>query len=308
MTVQGVRINCGRFEVVAEAIAGQLGEEPVTRFPDNGSPADVLVTLLVPPHRIEEALTPEVRWVHVLGAGVDGFPFELLGDRLLTCSRGASAGAIAEWVLSSMLAFEKQFPDSWITAPPATWHTASLGGLWGKTLGLVGVGAIGGEVARLARPFGMEVLATRRSPATPAPEGITIVPNLFELAAASDHLVLAAPATPATEKLVDARVLEAMKPGSHLVNVARAALLDQDALRDALATRTIARATLDVVDPEPLPAGHWLYGHPGVRLSPHVSWSAPSTMARTIGLFVENLGRWRSARPLEGRVGSTTGY
>src|ERR1700733_4980129 len=149
MTVEGVRINCGRFEPVAEAIVSRIGEERVVRFPGSAGAADVLVTLLVPPHRIEEALTPEVRWVYVLGAGVDGFPLGLLGDRVLTCSRGASAGAIAEWVVASMLAFEKQFPDSWITGPPQAWHTASLGGLRGRTVGLVGVGAIGGEVARL---------------------------------------------------------------------------------------------------------------------------------------------------------------
>ena len=308
MEVDGVRINCGRFEALALAIASQIRQDSGAKSPRPGHPADVLVTLVVPPHHIEEALTPEVRWVHVLGAGVDGFPSELLADRTLTCSRGASAGSIAEWVVASMLAFEKQFPDSWVSAPPLAWHTASLGGLRGKTLGLVGVGAIGSEVARLVGPFGMEILATRRSAAASAPRGVTIVSDLLKLAAAADHLILAAPATPETENLIDAQVLAAMKPGAHLVNVARGSLIDHDALRSALDIGPIVQATLDVVDPEPLPAGHWLYEHPGVRLSPHVSWSAPDTMTRTIDLFIENLTAWRSGQALKGRVKIASGY
>src|SRR5205085_12041515 len=127
---------------------------------------------------LERAMAPAVRWVHVLGAGVDGFPFHLVGDRALTCSRGASAAAIAEWVLAVILAFEKQLPQSWIREPPEHWNLAGLGGMRGKTLGLVGLGAIGAEVARRALAFEMRVVAVRRTSAPPAVPGVELAGSL----------------------------------------------------------------------------------------------------------------------------------
>ena len=118
----------------------------------------------------------------------------------------------------------------------------------------------------------------------------------------------ATPATAATRHLIDAAAFDALKPGAHLVNVARGALVDQDALLAALDSGRVATASLDVVDPEPLPEGHPLYAHPGVRLSPHISWSAPDTMDRTVALFAENLRRYRAGRPLQGVVDPIAGY
>jgi phosphoglycerate dehydrogenase-like enzyme len=103
-------------------------------------------------------------------------------------------------------------------------------------------------------------------------------------------------------------VLAAAKPGLHLVNVARGALVDQDALRDALDEGRVAMASLDAVDPEPLPPGHWMYGHPRVRLSPHVSWNAPGAAHVLLDRFVENLHRWRARQALAGVVDRTAGY
>ena len=98
------------------------------------------------------------------------------------------------------------------------------------------------------------------------------------------------------------------KPGVHLVNVARAGLIDQDALQPLLDCGHIASASLDVVDPEPLPAGHWLYAHPRVRLSPHVSWSAPGMVERMLAVFLRNLEAFAQGRPLEGVVDVVAGY
>lgn len=271
-------------------------------------PADALVVLPDDWEEVASALTDEVRWVHVLAAGVDRFPLDLAGDRMLTCSRGASAPAIAEFALATMLAFEKQLPDAWVSGPPEHWNLAGLGGLRGKTLGLVGVGAIGTEVARRALAFDMEVLAVRRTDALLPLTAMQRASSLLDLLSRSDHVVVAAPATTATRHLLDAAALAAVKPGVHLVNVARGALIDQDALRAALDDGRVARASLDVVDPEPLPAGHWLYSHPKVRVSPHISWSSPGTIDRTIELFAENLRRWRAGHPLEGVVDVEAGY
>ena len=308
--VGDIRANLGQFgDLMIEGLRAALPDERVVLYPDEGEgePAEIVISLLVKPHGLERALTPEVRWVHVLGAGVDGFPFDVLQpDQVVTCSRGASSAPIAEWVLASMLAFEKQLPESWLREPPAIWNRATLGSLHGRTLGLVGVGAIGAEVARLAQPFGMRVVAVKRTPAG-APPGVE-VSSLPEVLGQADHVVVAAPATPETHHLIDAVAFAAMKPGVHLVNIARGTLIDQDALRIALDDGTVARASLDVVDPEPLPAGHWIYEHPNVRLTPHVSWSAPDTGGQTVQLFVENLRRWRAGQPLEGVVDPAAGY
>jgi phosphoglycerate dehydrogenase-like enzyme len=269
--------------------------------------AQVLVTLLGDADAIRELLVPSIAWAHVLGAGVDGFPFEALGDRPLTCSRGAAAVAIAEWVMAVMLAHEKSLPESWIHSP-ADWNMASLGTLAGRTVGLVGIGAIGTEVARRAQAFDARVVAFRRTPAPPALPGVELAWGLPELLARADHLVIAAPATDETHHLMDAAAFGALKPGAHLVNIARGSLIDQDALRMALDDGRVARASLDTVEPEPLPDGHWLYTHPAVRLSPHISWSAPGTMERTVSLFAQNLARFRSGSVLNGLVDPVARY
>ena len=270
--------------------------------------ADVLVTLLDAPTGVEALFAPQIRWIHMLSTGIDGFPLDAAGDRIVTCSRGASGPAIAEWVLAVMLAFEKRLPESWITEPPAEWNMATLGGLSGRSLGVVGLGAIGSEVARRALAFDMNVVALRRTHRPSPVPGVSMVTSLNEVLASSDHLVLAAPSTSATAHLLDADAFAACKPGVHLVNVARGALVDQEALRDALDSGAVGRASLDVVEPEPLPAGHWLYRHPRVRLSPHISWSAASSGAKTFQLFIDNLRRYRSNEPLDGIVDIVAGY
>jgi phosphoglycerate dehydrogenase-like enzyme len=270
--------------------------------------AEILVTVLPDVDHFRLALAPHVRWIHVLGAGVDGFPLELVGERVLTCSRGASAPAIAEWVLATMLAFEKRLPESWVTGRPAERTIANLGGLRGGTLGIIGLGGIGVEVARRALAFDMRVVAVRRRGGPSPITGVSLVTTLDELLAQSDHIVVAAAATPRTYHLLGTAAFAAMKPGAHLVNVARGTLVDQDALRDALDTERVARASLDVVDPEPLPEGHWMYSDPRVRLSPHISWSSPGSFQRTLDLFVDNLHRYRAGAPLRGLVDLSEGY
>ena len=282
-----------------------VGCAPGEPLPHN---AEVLVTLLDDPAGIEALLLPQIRWVHMLSTGVDGFPFGAAGERILTCSRGASGTAIAEWVLAVMLAFEKRLPESWITEPPERWNVASLGTLAQRNLSIIGLGTIGTEVARRALAFDMSVTALRRTPRPSPIMGVTIASSLDELVTAADHLVVAAPATPETTHLLNASVFVICKPGVHVVNVARGALIDQDALIQALDKGVVARASLDVVDPEPLPAGHPLYTHPGVRLSPHISWSAGSSATKTFDLFVDNLRLYREGDPLHGRVDAAAGY
>ena len=275
---------------------------------DPGVRGDVLLTQAWGSPNLAEVMDRGVRWVHAYGTGVDAFPFDALGDRPLTCSRGASAISISEWVLATMLAFEKQLPDAWIHEPPKRWSARGLGGLYGRTLGLVGIGGIGQAVAWRALPFGMRVLAYRRRDAPSPVPGVEIVREIDALLAESDHLVLAAPVTAETRHVLDRKRFERIKRGAHLVNVARGELLDQTALREALDEGRVAAASLDCVHPEPLPAGHWLYTHPAVRLSPHISWSGPGALDRLLDPFLENLRRWQAGEPLDLLVDPDRGY
>jgi len=120
--------------------------------------------------------------------------------------------------------------------------------------------------------------------------------------------VLAAPATDRTRDLLDVDAFSRVKPGVHLVNIARGSLVDQDALREALDDGRVALATLDTAAPEPLPEGHWLYAHPAVRVSAHVSWASPAGLDPAIELFIQNLLRKVSGEPLLHVVDPAEGY
>ena len=249
-----------------------------------------------------------VQWMHVPATGVDAWPKELLGGRTVTCARGASAIPIAEFVMAEILAFEKRIPDVWLDEPPERWNVADLGELCGKTLGLVGLGGIGTAVARRALAFDMRVRALRRRPAREALAGVELARDLTDLLATADHLVVAAPATPATHRLLDRAAFARRKAGVPVVHNARGTFIDQDALRVALDDGRVAMASLDTVDPEPLPEGHWMYTHPKVRLTAHVSWSTPRGFERMIALFADNLERYLAGPPLHDVVDADEGY
>jgi phosphoglycerate dehydrogenase-like enzyme len=305
-----VQLRAALVERVAAAVPDvDVVEIPFEGDVPSGVTGEVLLALPWGSPNLARVLERGVRWVHLLGTGIDRFPLALLSGQALTCSRGASAVPISEWVLATMLAFEKRLPDAWIHAlPPEGWSRRSLGGLYGKTLGLVGFGGIGTAIAARALPFGMRVRALRRATAPAPVAGVEFVRSPRELAADADHLVIAAPATPATRHLFDRELFAAVKPGVHLVNVARGALVDQDALHAALDDGRVATASLDAVEPEPLPEGHWLYTHPRVRLSPHLSWHMPGAVDVLIESFLENLRRWRAGEPLAGVVDQDAGY
>jgi phosphoglycerate dehydrogenase-like enzyme len=251
-----------------------------------------------------------VRWVQLSGTGVDSVPAAVFEGRIVTCARGASAVPISEFVLAAMLAFAKRMPETWLAEPPKFWNfpVPQFDSLHGATLGIVGLGGIGAAIAERAIPFGMHVKAMRRTDAPSPVPGVELVRALDDLLRDTDHLVLAAPATARTRHLLDADALTKVKPGVHLVNIARGSLVDQDALRVALDDGRVAMATLDTVEPEPLPAGHWLYAHPRVRVSAHVSWYSPALQRSAVEIFVDNLGRFRRGEPLRHVVDADEGY
>ena len=297
----GPKTEARIHEVLPDAEVVTVGAEA----PTPGTTADVFFGGYGP-HSL--ALAACVPWVQLSGTGVDKVPAAMYEGRTVTCARGASAIPISEFVLAAMLAFEKRMPEIWLDEPPEHWNFAKLGGLHGQTLGLVGLGGIGVAIAERTVPFGMRVLAVRRTRAPSPVEGVEVVASTDDLLSIVDHLVLAAPATAATRHLLDADALARVKPGVHLVNISRGALVDQDALRVALDDGRVARATLDTVEPEPLPAGHWLYSHPNVRLSAHVSWGSPAGFDPALDLFIANLVRRAAGEPLLHVVDAAEGY
>jgi phosphoglycerate dehydrogenase-like enzyme len=293
----------------ADAITAAVPDVEVIEAGGDPPPPDLRADVLFGgwgPHTLEYA--QRVEWVHLAGTGIDSFPRELFDGRTVTNARGASAIPISEFVLAAMLAFEKHLPDTWIREPPEHWNFAPLGWLNTRTLGLVGLGGIGVAIAERALPFGMHVRALRRRPEPSPIDGVDVVASLEELLPEADHLVLAAPATHRTRHLLNAESLKLVKPGVHVVNIARGALVDQEALREALDDGRVAMATLDTVDPEPLPEGHWLYSHAKVRLSAHVSWASPAGMDRTLEIFLDNLRRYAHGEPLMHLVDPEEGY
>ncbi|MFT4230527.1 MAG: NAD(P)-dependent oxidoreductase [Microbacterium sp.] len=244
-------------------------------------------------------------WVHLSGVGTDNIVPGLLEGRVVTNSAGINAAPVAELAMALMLAAAKDLPDIWgSTAAAGHWHEMRIDVLQGRTLGILGFGSIGQAVARRALAFEMEVVVHTRTPREDG-AGIRFV-SKEELAATADHIVVAAPSTAATRHLVDEAFLARTKRDAHLVNVARGALVDQDALRTFLDSGHLSRASLDTVEPEPLPEDHWLRSHARVRLTPHIGGVSPHDVmtARAVARFAENFRRYRAGQPLRDVVPS----
>lgn len=248
-----------------------------------------------------------LKWVHFASTGIDGYPDWIFDVPHVTCGRGVNAAAISEYVLGAMLLHEKRFLET-LTTSRAGWKQIPLGGLEGKVLGLIGLGSIGGAIAHRALAFGMSVVAYRRSGAAHENASVRIVDDPGAVFARADHVAIAAPLTPLTRHLVSGAVLARAKPGLHLVNIARGAIIDDEALLGALAEGRLAAATLDVTEPEPLPEGHAFYSHPKIRLTPHVSWSAGGMTERLMTPLAANIDRYLAGAALEERVDKEHGY
>jgi phosphoglycerate dehydrogenase-like enzyme len=295
----------------AAAVLADFPDAEITELTPGGPPAGFTADVLFGGWGEWSDIEPWMRtvpWVQLPGTGIDGLPRELFDGRTVTCARGASGIAISEFVLAAMLAFAKDMPNVWLDAPPKHWNFHPLSTLENKHLGLLGLGGIGIEIAKRALPFGMRVSAVRRTSAPSPVAGVEMRTDFRELLPDADHLVLAAPGTQRTRQIVNAETLALMKPGVHLVNIARGSLVDQDALRVALDDGRVAMASLDTVEPEPLPDGHWMYEHPKVRLSAHVSWGTTENFTGSVAILVENLHRFVDGRPLRDLVDLAEGY
>ncbi|MCO7608794.1 D-isomer specific 2-hydroxyacid dehydrogenase family protein [Pseudomonas chlororaphis] len=276
-------------------------------------PGDIQVLLAAPHADFRDAPEPPAGWpfglqfVQLVTSGLDYFPRWLFARLPVASARGSTAESIAEFALAAIFAAAKDLPQVWIDGAEH-WRQRPLASVAGSTLGLFGFGSIARELAPKAQALGMQVLALRRSAQPFEVPGVEAVADLHELFARADHLLLAVPLTEQTRRIIDADVLAAAKPGLHLINIARGALIDQSALLQALETGRIGLASLDVADPEPLPAGHAFYRHPRIRLSPHTSANSPRVYLNIARLLGRNLQRWGDGLPLENPVEIQRGY
>ena len=246
-----------------------------------------------------------LRWIQSSAAGVDAPVFSQLlekGIRLTTSH--VTAIPISEYVLRAVLD-HYQRPDEWkASTADRAWRCHDFREVHGTTWLIVGVGAIGGETARRARAFGATVIGVRRSPTGEEPVDRMVRPaEVASVLGEADVVVLAAPASDETRHLVDPAFLAAMKPASLLVNIARGALVDEEALVAALDRGdTLEAAVLDVASSEPPPPDSPLWDHPRITLTPHDAAGGLGRFARAADLFLDNLARYRAGEPLRHEV------
>lgn len=243
---------------------------------------------------------PNLRWLQTFSAGTDHPIFGAIRDRgaTLTNSAGASAPSIAQTVMLYLLALGNDLPRLTRAQAAHRWEPAPAQDLHGLRLGIIGLGEIGGEVARLAQAFGMEVTGLRRS--VRGDEICETWPNerLHELLGRSDAIVIAAPLTDSTRGLFDADAFASMRTGSWFVNVGRGEIVDEAALVDALASGHLGGAGLDVFATEPLPTDSPLWQLQNVIITPHTAGSTDWARRRTITQFIENFRRFTNGEPL----------
>jgi phosphoglycerate dehydrogenase-like enzyme len=323
--LDGLRAVSPRYDITqetchnADEVATALEHHPNT---------EILYAFQVPAELLTVA--PRLRWLQLHSAGADHLLDHALmdSDVAVTTVSGIHATPIAEYAFASMLAHRWRIPHmthcqragEW---PSGRWKLYARPELRGSTLGIVGYGSIGREVGRLGQAFGMHVLALRHSPGR-ADEGYTpvdtgdpqgLVPDrmylseeLDEMLAQCDYVVVALPMTPETRHFIGEAELRTMKPTAYLVNIARGAIVDEEALIRALQNGWIGGAGLDVFEQEPLPAESPLWDLENVLISPHVAGFSPHYDERAAELFGKNLARYLNDQPLLNLMDKARGY
>jgi len=254
---------------------------------------------------------PKLRWAQVMTAGVEewlALP-DLPPGLVLTCARGTHAESMPENIIGALLYVAKPYAAAVANQKRGTWVRTVAQPLSGRTLGILGLGAIGQHVARIASVLGMRVIGTRRRP-EPAPNVAKVLPSdrTPEVLGESDFVLLLLPATPETENFVDAERLAMMKPGAWLLNFGRGHLVKDDDLIAAVKAKKIAGAVLDVFRQEPLPAEHPFWTTEGIIVLPHLGGPHPQRDRFVARLFAENLGRFLDGKPLREVVDRKIGY
>jgi phosphoglycerate dehydrogenase-like enzyme len=272
---------------------------------------------IVPDNIVERA--PALKWLQLTSAGVD----RLLNSPVVqshvavTTASGIHAVPISEYVIGAMLAFAKGLPRAFRAQQERVWRPFWPDELEAKTVGVLGMGAIGARVVELSHVLGMRVLAMRRSverrmtgaeAGNPAVDEMLPPSELNYLLGESDYVVVALPLTPESREMIGEAELRAMKPNAVIVNIGRGAIIDEQALVRALKEGWIAGAALDVFQQEPLSGESELWGLDNVIVTPHISGGTPRYMERAMELFCDNLRRYLADEPLRNVVDPARGY
>jgi phosphoglycerate dehydrogenase-like enzyme len=280
--------------------------------------ADVAFTPFVDRDILQAAT--RLRWIQSPAAGVGSlmYPELLASDVVLTTARGVRARSIAEHVIGVTIALAREWPVALRAQVAHEWAQDRLEGsdarvrtLHGLEMGIVGLGAIGGEVAKIATALGMQVRGIRRRAHLPPPAGVDAVwppDRLDDLLAGSDVIVLAAPHTPETKLLIGRRELQRVRGGALLINVARGKLIDDEAVVEALRDGRLGGAALDVFTREPLDPSSPYWDLPNVIITPHTAGAMRDYWTPLVALFSENLRRFERGAPLLNVVDKTVGY
>ena len=268
---------------------------------------EVLWHVLEPVTAATIAAAPRLALVQKIGVGVNTIDLEAARARgIAVCNiPGTNTRAVAEHALALMLACLRRVPalDAAVRAGEGWRRPAEemdrFGEIGGRTVGLVGYGALPRLLEPVLRAIGAEVVYWTR---TPKPDAPAAWRPLGELLAGADIVSLHLPLVPETERLIDAGALARMRPGAVLVNTARGGLVDEAALVEALRDGRLGAAGLDVFAREPLPEGHPLTRLDNVVLAPHLAWLTPETLDRSLAVAVENVRRLAAGEPLLHRV------
>jgi phosphoglycerate dehydrogenase-like enzyme len=278
--------------------------------------ADVILNGIPDGHLLRDIFTyaTRLRWVHSLSAGVEKilFPELVASPAILTNARGVFKRSLAEFVVGAVLYFAKDFRRVIRSQQAGVWQPFEMEETHGKTMGIVGYGETGKACAERARPLGLKILGLRRRPelskGDPGLEAVLGPNELHHLLAQSDYVVLAAPATPQTRRLIGKAEFAVMKPSAVLINVGRGSSVDETAMIDALEQGRLRGAALDVYEIEPLPSGHPFYRSEKVLLSPHCADHTPGFYGMDMEFFIQNLHRFLNGEPLENVVDKEAGY
>ena len=306
--------DAGEYLRAAEA-AGLSSTVDLVTTPLSSDPPDALLSgadaLLAwrPPARLAPR-APRLTWIQSLTGGCEQFlgP-EVPATVVLTCARGTHRVQMTEHILAALFMCAKDLAGIVRDQGERRWRRRVNPTLAGATLGILGLGAIGAEIARVASLLGMRVIGTKRD-ATPLPHVVQVLPpaQTPRVIAESDYLLLLLPSTVETKGIIDKTALARMKPGAFLLNFGRGDLVVEGDLVAAVSERRIAGAVLDVYTTEPLPATHAFWTTPGIVVLPHVGGLHPQRDSLVAALWVENLRRFLAGQPLREVVDRARGY